>query len=160
MTSFGQEACDACLFEMYMTSSLYKYFICSVFSHFGILLLLHICSLTYGLQKGMLIFDAAQFDGILKKIMEFNNALLSDLVCSFKGQNFYSSFYIPNPYLFFFFSIRCCSLLFILRIMFTILFPHSNLSFDGFSFLLMRPSLIKVNLNRLLMHDSDFMVIS
>ncbi|KAH9695972.1 phospholipase a2-activating protein [Citrus sinensis] len=29
--------------------------------------------------KGMLIFDAAQFDGILKKIMEFNNALLSDL---------------------------------------------------------------------------------
>ncbi|XP_024034660.1 phospholipase A-2-activating protein isoform X3 [Citrus clementina] len=30
-------------------------------------------------KKGMLIFDAAQFDGILKKIMEFNNALLSDL---------------------------------------------------------------------------------
>lgn len=110
MTSFGQEACDACLFEMYMTSSLYKYFICSLFSHFGILLLLHICSLTYGLQKGMLIFDAAQFDGILKKIMEFNNALLSDLVCSFKGRNFYSSFYIPNPYLFFFFH----SLLFII----------------------------------------------
>lgn len=60
----------------------------------------------------------------------------------------------------FFFSICCYSLLFILRIMFTILFPHSNLSFDEFSFLLMRPSLIKVNLNRLLMHDSDFMVIS
>ncbi|KDO51449.1 hypothetical protein CISIN_1g0043292mg [Citrus sinensis] len=30
-------------------------------------------------KKGMLIFDAAQFDGILKKIMEFNNALLFDL---------------------------------------------------------------------------------
>ncbi|KAL9414958.1 hypothetical protein AB3S75_043262 [Citrus x aurantiifolia] len=30
-------------------------------------------------KKGMLIFDAAQFDGILKKIMEFNNALLSNL---------------------------------------------------------------------------------
>lgn len=31
-------------------------------------------------QKGMLVFDAAQFDGILKKITEFNNALLSDQV--------------------------------------------------------------------------------
>ncbi|KAL5562590.1 hypothetical protein UlMin_032337 [Ulmus minor] len=29
-------------------------------------------------KKGMLFFDAAQFDGILKKITEFNNALLSD----------------------------------------------------------------------------------
>ncbi|KAI3755551.1 hypothetical protein L1987_55354 [Smallanthus sonchifolius] len=29
-------------------------------------------------KKGMLIFDAAQFDGILKKISEFNNALRSD----------------------------------------------------------------------------------
>ncbi|XP_019413607.1 PREDICTED: phospholipase A-2-activating protein-like isoform X2 [Lupinus angustifolius] len=29
-------------------------------------------------KKGMLVFDAAQFDGILKKITEFNNALLSD----------------------------------------------------------------------------------
>ncbi|RDX85889.1 Phospholipase A-2-activating protein, partial [Mucuna pruriens] len=29
-------------------------------------------------QKGMLVFDAAQFDGILKKITEFNNALQSD----------------------------------------------------------------------------------
>lgn len=28
----------------------------------------------------MLVFDAAQFDGILKKISEFNNALLSDPV--------------------------------------------------------------------------------
>ncbi|KAL2983534.1 hypothetical protein AAZX31_12G043600 [Glycine max] len=28
--------------------------------------------------KGMLVFDAAQFDGILKKITEFNNALQSD----------------------------------------------------------------------------------
>ncbi|XP_010254965.1 PREDICTED: phospholipase A-2-activating protein isoform X2 [Nelumbo nucifera] len=33
-------------------------------------------------KKGMLYFDMAQFDGILKKIAEFNNALLSDL-----GQN-------------------------------------------------------------------------
>lgn len=31
-------------------------------------------------QKGMLVFDSAQFDGILKKITEFNNALLSDQV--------------------------------------------------------------------------------
>ncbi|KAL6522636.1 hypothetical protein OROMI_031594 [Orobanche minor] len=30
-------------------------------------------------KKGMLVFDVAQFDGILKKISEFNNALLSDL---------------------------------------------------------------------------------
>lgn len=30
-----------------------------------------------GFQKGMLVFDAAQFDGILKKILEFNSALLS-----------------------------------------------------------------------------------
>ncbi|XP_015900825.2 uncharacterized protein LOC107433940 [Ziziphus jujuba] len=29
-------------------------------------------------KKGMLVFDSAQFDGILKKITEFNNALLSD----------------------------------------------------------------------------------
>uniref|UniRef100_A0A5B7C275 Putative phospholipase A-2-activating protein n=1 Tax=Davidia involucrata TaxID=16924 RepID=A0A5B7C275_DAVIN len=29
-------------------------------------------------KKGMLLFDVAQFDGILKKISEFNNALLSD----------------------------------------------------------------------------------
>ncbi|EEF43307.1 phospholipase A-2-activating protein [Ricinus communis] len=29
-------------------------------------------------KKGMLVFDVAQFDGILKKITEFNNALLSD----------------------------------------------------------------------------------
>ncbi|KAL6494769.1 hypothetical protein OROGR_031569 [Orobanche gracilis] len=29
-------------------------------------------------KKGMLVFDVAQFDGILKKISEFNNALLSD----------------------------------------------------------------------------------
>ncbi|CAM8997567.1 unnamed protein product [Rhodiola kirilowii] len=29
-------------------------------------------------KKGMLIFDAAQFDGILKKILEFNNVLLAD----------------------------------------------------------------------------------
>ncbi|XP_077233233.1 transducin family protein / WD-40 repeat family protein [Tasmannia lanceolata] len=33
-------------------------------------------------KKGMLFFDVAQFDGILKKITEFNNALLSD-----SGQN-------------------------------------------------------------------------
>lgn len=76
-----------------------------------------------------------------------------------KVEIFIQAFTFQIP-IFFFFSIRCCSLLFILRIMFTILFPHSNLSFDGFSFLLIRPSLIKVNLNRLLMHDSDFMVIS
>ncbi|XP_071736773.1 uncharacterized protein [Rutidosis leptorrhynchoides] len=31
-------------------------------------------------KKGMLVFDAAQFDGILKKISEFNNALRSDPV--------------------------------------------------------------------------------
>ncbi|XP_021282644.1 phospholipase A-2-activating protein [Herrania umbratica] len=30
-------------------------------------------------KRGMLVFDAAQFDGILKKISEFNNALLADL---------------------------------------------------------------------------------
>ncbi|KAJ4716457.1 Phospholipase A-2-activating protein [Melia azedarach] len=30
-------------------------------------------------KKGMLVFDVAQFDGILKKITEFNNTLLSDL---------------------------------------------------------------------------------
>ncbi|KAL0356748.1 UNVERIFIED_CONTAM: Phospholipase A-2-activating protein [Sesamum calycinum] len=29
-------------------------------------------------QKGMLVFDSAQFDGILRKISEFNNTLLSD----------------------------------------------------------------------------------
>uniref|UniRef100_A0A7N2MZL3 Phospholipase A-2-activating protein n=1 Tax=Quercus lobata TaxID=97700 RepID=A0A7N2MZL3_QUELO len=29
-------------------------------------------------KKGVLVFDVAQFDGILKKITEFNNALLSD----------------------------------------------------------------------------------
>ncbi|OMO63433.1 hypothetical protein COLO4_32463 [Corchorus olitorius] len=29
-------------------------------------------------KRGMLVFDAAQFDGILKKISEFNNTLLSD----------------------------------------------------------------------------------
>ncbi|KAA8545939.1 hypothetical protein F0562_020610 [Nyssa sinensis] len=29
-------------------------------------------------KKGMLVFDVAQFDGIVKKISEFNNALLSD----------------------------------------------------------------------------------
>ncbi|CAK9140681.1 unnamed protein product [Ilex paraguariensis] len=29
-------------------------------------------------KKGMLVYDVAQFDGILKKISEFNNALLSD----------------------------------------------------------------------------------
>ncbi|KAL2468403.1 transducin family protein/WD-40 repeat family protein [Forsythia ovata] len=29
-------------------------------------------------KKGMLVFDVAQFDGILKKVSEFNNALLSD----------------------------------------------------------------------------------
>ncbi|XP_043712517.1 phospholipase A-2-activating protein [Telopea speciosissima] len=33
-------------------------------------------------KKGMLFFDAAQFDGILKKISEFNNVLMSD-----PGQN-------------------------------------------------------------------------
>ncbi|RVW48430.1 Ubiquitin homeostasis protein lub1 [Vitis vinifera] len=31
-------------------------------------------------KKGILVFDAAQFDGILKKISEFNNALMSDPV--------------------------------------------------------------------------------
>ncbi|KAJ0011320.1 hypothetical protein Pint_34570 [Pistacia integerrima] len=30
-------------------------------------------------KKGMLVFDAAQFDGILKKITEFNNTLLTDV---------------------------------------------------------------------------------
>ncbi|WOH04652.1 hypothetical protein DCAR_0624063 [Daucus carota subsp. sativus] len=30
-------------------------------------------------KKGMLVFDAAQFDGILKKISEFNSSLISDL---------------------------------------------------------------------------------
>ncbi|GAV67108.1 WD40 domain-containing protein/PUL domain-containing protein/PFU domain-containing protein [Cephalotus follicularis] len=30
-------------------------------------------------KKGMLVFDVAQFDGIFKKITEFNNALLSEL---------------------------------------------------------------------------------
>lgn len=30
-------------------------------------------------KKGMLVFDAAQFDGILKKISEFNSTLISDL---------------------------------------------------------------------------------
>ncbi|CAK8576465.1 unnamed protein product [Lathyrus sativus] len=29
-------------------------------------------------KKGMLVFDTAQFDGILKKVVEFNTALLSD----------------------------------------------------------------------------------
>ncbi|KAA0031249.1 phospholipase A-2-activating protein [Cucumis melo var. makuwa] len=29
-------------------------------------------------KKGVLVFDVAQFDGILKKIVEFNNALLAD----------------------------------------------------------------------------------
>lgn len=36
-------------------------------------------------QKGVLVFDVAQFDGILKKITEFNNALLSDPVGSLHG---------------------------------------------------------------------------
>lgn len=31
-------------------------------------------------QKGMLVFDVAQFDGILKKVMEFNSSLLSEQV--------------------------------------------------------------------------------
>lgn len=31
-------------------------------------------------QKGVLVFDTAQFDGILKKITEFNNSLLSNQV--------------------------------------------------------------------------------
>lgn len=30
----------------------------------------------------MLVFDAAQFDGIHKKILEFNNSLLADEVFS------------------------------------------------------------------------------
>ncbi|XWS54639.1 hypothetical protein CRYUN_Cryun10bG0106000 [Craigia yunnanensis] len=30
-------------------------------------------------KRGMLVFDAAQFDGILKKISEFNNTILADL---------------------------------------------------------------------------------
>lgn len=32
------------------------------------------------IQKGMLVFDTAQFDGILKKISEFNSTMLSDPV--------------------------------------------------------------------------------
>ncbi|CAA0807585.1 transducin family protein / WD-40 repeat family protein [Striga hermonthica] len=32
----------------------------------------------FSLQKGMLVFDVAQFDGILKKISEFSSVLLSD----------------------------------------------------------------------------------
>lgn len=35
-------------------------------------------------QKGMLVFDAAQFDGILKKISEFNSSLQSDSVNKLK----------------------------------------------------------------------------
>ncbi|MBA0666741.1 hypothetical protein Goklo_003112 [Gossypium klotzschianum] len=35
-------------------------------------------SYSYWLLRGMLVFDAAQFDGILKKISEFNNTLLAD----------------------------------------------------------------------------------
>ena len=44
--------------------------------------LLIILCLSFCFQKGVLVFDVAQFDGILKKITEFNNALLSDSVCS------------------------------------------------------------------------------
>lgn len=34
----------------------------------------------YSLQKGVLVFDVAQYDGILKKMTEFNTALRSDSV--------------------------------------------------------------------------------
>ncbi|XVF01431.1 hypothetical protein REPUB_Repub04eG0088500 [Reevesia pubescens] len=36
-------------------------------------------SLLFYFQRGMLVFDTAQFDGILKKISDFNNTLLADL---------------------------------------------------------------------------------
>lgn len=41
------------------------------------------------LQKGMLLFDTAQFDGILKKIAEFNSALASDPV-NFQSIHYFS----------------------------------------------------------------------
>lgn len=39
-------------------------------------------------QKGMLVFDVAQFDGILKKITEFNGTILSDQVGNFTCPTF------------------------------------------------------------------------
>ena len=42
----------------------------------------------------MLVFDAAQFDGILKKITEFNNALQSDQVDYMVGIFFFFSYYV------------------------------------------------------------------
>lgn len=33
----------------------------------------------------MLFFEVAQFDGILKKISEFSNSLLSEVVKSYRG---------------------------------------------------------------------------
>lgn len=38
----------------------------------------HIYFFFFG-QKGMLFFDTAQFDGILKKITEFNNTLITQV---------------------------------------------------------------------------------
>lgn len=46
-------------------------------------LLIDVYFLSFHFQKGMLVFDVAQFDGILKKIIEFNNSLLSDPVGCF-----------------------------------------------------------------------------
>lgn len=42
-------------------------------------------SLSNCLQKGMLFFEVAQFDGILKKISEFNNSLLTEVVNFYRG---------------------------------------------------------------------------
>lgn len=50
-----------------------------------------------GFQKGMLVFDVAQFDGILKKITEFNNAVSSDSV-GFYYETSQLSFYICSLY--------------------------------------------------------------
>ncbi|KAH7857370.1 hypothetical protein Vadar_011922 [Vaccinium darrowii] len=53
-------------------------------------------------KKGMLVFDAAQFDGILKKILEFNSALLSKpvgfppLLLRGNGSNWFHNFLTDN----------------------------------------------------------------
>lgn len=67
-----------------------------------------------GFQKGMLVFDAAQFDGILKKILEFNSALLSKPV-GFPPLLLRGSFFLVLDCVYqFFFEPSCVVMLFLL----------------------------------------------
>lgn len=72
------------IFQRFMGSYQYslRFHLCSCI-YFTILLIyvgLFCFSLFLIVQKGMLLFDTAQFDGILKKIAEFNATLASDPV--------------------------------------------------------------------------------